>query len=479
MADNADPTGLATVTRQDLSAQTQVQATLGYASSYTVAAPSGASSQQITQAQETVTLDRQTLSADEQAATDASAADDQSISADQAGVTTDRTTLHADQATQSHDCNGTGASSGASSGACSQDTQTVAQDQTQLTQADQQLAAARLAATRDQHQNQAKITSDQTRLHSDETTLTSLRATELGPGTTYTWLPSAGATISEDQPVYAVSGQPVPLLYGPVAAYRAFYLGMSDGPDVAELTRDLITLGYGHDLTPSDHYTSATAAAVERWQRAVGQSVTGEILLGQVVFEPGALRVTTVTPSVGEPVSGASASGTGSGAAEGGAAGGGSVLSASSTTRQVSIAFDANDQSEVKTGDQVSITLPNGQSTPGVISSVGSVATAGQNGGSPTITVLVRPSDPAATGTWDRAQVNVTITTGSVREALVVPVDALLAQTSGGYAVEVVGNDGVHHLVPVGLGLFDDADGLVQVTGTSLDVGQRIVVPAL
>jgi hypothetical protein len=39
--------------------------------------------------------------------------------------------------------------------------------------------------------------------------------------------------------------------------------------------------------------------------------------------------------------------------------------------------------------------------------------------------------------------------------------------------------DRIHRLVPVSLGLFDDADGLVQVTGSGLAVGQRVVVPAL
>jgi hypothetical protein len=62
---------------------------------------------------------------------------------------------------------------------------------------------------------------------------------------------------------------------------------------------------------------------------------------------------------------------------------------------------------------------------------------------------------------------------------LVVPVDALLAQPGGASAVEVVGNDGVHHLVRVSLGLFDDADGLVQVSGSGLSAGQHVVVPRL
>jgi hypothetical protein len=44
--------------------------------------------------------------------------------------------------------------------------------------------------------------------------------------------------------------------------------------------------------------------------------------------------------------------------------------------------------------------------------------------------------------------------------------------------VEVVGAGGAHQLVSVSLGLFDDADGLVQVTGSGLAAGQRVVVPA-
>jgi hypothetical protein len=59
----------------------------------------------------------------------------------------------------------------------------------------------------------------------------------------------------------------------------------------------------------------------------------------------------------------------------------------------------------------------------------------------------------------------------------VVPVTALLAQSGGGYAVEVVDGHRIHHLVEVDLGLFDDADGLVQVTGGELHAGENVVVP--
>ena len=89
----------------------------------------------------------------------------------------------------------------------------------------------------------------------------------------------------------------------------------------------------------------------------------------------------------------------------------------------------------------------------------------------------VRLTDPGAAGTLDQAPVTVNITTGTVPNALAVPVTALLAQSPRGYVVEVVGAGGTRRYVPVRPGLFDDASGLVQVTG-ALTPGQRVVVAA-
>jgi hypothetical protein len=178
------------------------------------------------------------------------------------------------------------------------------------------------------------------------------------------------------------------------------------------------------------------------------------------------------------------------------------VLEATSTTREVQVALNASQQTEVAVGNKVTITLPNNRTTPGVVSSVGTVATCPSNSGSsgsssnsaaagtdscasggsgndtPSIAVGVTPSDPAATGKWDQAPVQIGITTAKVRSAMVVPVTALLARSAGGYAVEVVGAGARNHLVPVSLGLFDDADGLVQVTASGLAAGQEVVVPS-
>jgi hypothetical protein len=268
-----------------------------------------------------------------------------------------------------------------------------------------------------------------------------------------------------------VSGQPVVLLYGSTPAYRSLSEGTwaSDvtGPDVEELNADLVTLGYATsaELSPaSDEFGYWTTVGVERLQAALGVTQNGTLALGQAVFLPTAARVTSVSALLGAT-----------------AQAGQPVMSATSTARQVSIPLDADQQSEVAVGEHVTITLPNNQITPGAITSVGTVATtpsASSSSSSPIITVLVKPNDPAATGSWDQAPVQVSITTGAVRNVLVVPVDALLALSGGGYAVEVAGGDGIHQLVPVSLGIFDDADGLVQVSGPGLSAGRRVVVPA-
>jgi hypothetical protein len=303
---------------------------------------------------------------------------------------------------------------------------------------------------------------------------------------TFTWLPQIGQVVRQGQQLYGVSGGPVLLLYGPVPAYRDLSEGMT-GADVAELNRDLVKLGYATRaaLGPRpgwDYYSAATAYAVDLLQTKLGLTVTGTLPLGQAAFLPGPALVTGLGTSTS--LGGPATSGT-------------VVLTATSVTPVVTVELDPSLQSEVKDGDQVSITLPDGSITPGTVTQVGRVATApsssSNSGGSAsqpgnssnssasgsgaTITVLVSLAHPKAAGKLNQAPVTVTITTGSVSSALTVPVDALLAQPGGGYAVEVTGPGG-HHLVRVTPGMFDDAAGLVQVSG-NLTAGQHVVVPGI
>jgi hypothetical protein len=301
----------------------------------------------------------------------------------------------------------------------------------------------------------------------------------------YTKLPAVGQVILQGHVLYRVNDSPVVLLHGSTPAYRTLSAGVS-GPDVAELNADLVALGYAAraQLSPtSSSFGSATTTAVEKLQAALGMTQNGTLALGQAVFEPTAVRVTSVSAQPG-----------------GGAQPGQTVMQATSTTRQVQVALSASQQTDVAVGDKVSITLPSNQTTQGVVSSVGTVATCpsrplpsgsssnsaapgtdscssgGSASGTPTIIVGVSPSDPGATGKWDQAPVQIGLTTARVSNALVVPVTALLALSGGRYAVEVVGADGRKHLVPVSLGLFDDGQGLVQVTASGLVAGQAVVV---
>jgi hypothetical protein len=290
-------------------------------------------------------------------------------------------------------------------------------------------------------------------------------------GGTLTWLPRPGQVISQGQVLYQTgNGSPVVLLHGTVPDWRAMSEGMT-GQDVSQVNHDLVTLGYasGPDIAAGgwDYYSAQTASGVQQLETHLQVSApSGGLALGQVVFEPEAIRVAQVTGSLGGAASGP-------------------VLQATSDQQVVTIALDTAQESQVKAGDAVTVTLPDGTTTPGVVSSVGTVATttpasqASQPGQSvvATIPVQVTLTNPAAAGTLDQAPVTVNITNSSVKAALVVPVGALLAQSSGGYAVEVTGAANMRHLVRVKVGIFDDTDGLVQVTGP-LHPGQRVVVPA-
>jgi peptidoglycan hydrolase-like protein with peptidoglycan-binding domain len=395
-SDDAGQTSLATVSRESLSSQTQVGATLGYAGAANIRIPAGTPPSAVQQAEQAVRGSERML---------------------------------------------------------------------QSARASLSMHGAALASAK------ARVASAEEALADTETTAATARSSRVDYDQTsiFTMLPAVGRVIARGQSVFALGGQETVLMYGAVLPSRAFVAGMTPGEDVAALNANLDALGYGTELS-GETFSGATEAAIRAFQSARGMTVTGELPLGSVVFEKGPVRVTNVTAELGASVTP------------------GPVLGITTTRPQVKIALSAAEQSSVKVGDRVSITLPNEQTTPGVISSVGTVAKApaskeggggpenGEEGG-PTIEVDVTPSEPRALGHLDEAPVSVSITTASVPNALAVPVDALLALAGGGYALEVM-EAGVHHLEAVTLGLFDDAEGLVQVSGQRVRAGQRVVVPS-
>ncbi len=376
--DNGVPTSTVLVTKRDLSSQTQVSATLGYADASTIAVPAGTAPSDVRQAQQAASSAQSSLETAQAALTTDSGALEQA-----------RATLAADRRKLAIDCSGVNAAesgggstggsggSGASAGVCATGAQTVATDEQTFTAASQKVQA-------DQH----AVVAATTALAGAKETLSSAQssAADYGQTSVYTMLPAAGQIVRRGKSLYGISGQPVVLLYGGTTVWRAFAAGMSPGRDVAELNANLRALG---DAAPfGNAFTAGTGAAIREFQSAHGVAPTGQLLLGSVVFEPGAVRVTSVTPTAGAAVQP------------------GPVLAVSSTRRVVSIALDASQQTSVKVGDPVAITLPDNSTTPGHVSVVGTVATTpsssdqGGGGGSstPTIEVDVKPDRPRCDG---------------------------------------------------------------------------------
>jgi multidrug efflux pump subunit AcrA (membrane-fusion protein) len=283
---------------------------------------------------------------------------------------------------------------------------------------------------------------------------------------THTELPDAGDNVDCGDVLYRVDDRPVLLLCGSTPAYRSLSEGDS-GPDVSELNANLVHLGYATraQLDPSsDHFSAATASALEKLQSKLGEDQTGSLKLGRVVFLPGSVRIATVTGELG-----------------GSAGPGAQVAQATSDTLEVQVALDPSQQGEVKTGDPAQIILPGNTSVTGKVDRLRRVAQVpdGQNStaGAATIPAYISLDHPAKARGLDKAPVQVEITTKGVENALNVPVTAIVGKSGGGFAVEVVRADGRRELVAVKLGLFDTAGGRVQAEG-DLRVGDRVVVPS-
>jgi peptidoglycan hydrolase-like protein with peptidoglycan-binding domain len=284
---------------------------------------------------------------------------------------------------------------------------------------------------------------------------------------TLTRLPAAGTVVRRGQTAYEVNGDPVPLFYGARPPWRPFALGMTNGPDVRELERNLVALGYGSGVTVDRHFSAATYWAVRRWQHAAGLPVTGTVPLGQVAFLPGPLRIATHDAKVGSAVHG-----------------GAPIEHGTSSTRTVEAQLDPALAPTVKKKDKVLVTMPDGRDVKGKITNISAVAVNQTNNdepgapATPLVPITISLDHPGGGG-LDQAQVQIAITSELHRHVLAVPILALLARPGGTYEVVVTGGSGGanRRRVPVQPGLFDETAGVVEVEGPGLAEGQRVEVP--
>jgi peptidoglycan hydrolase-like protein with peptidoglycan-binding domain len=274
---------------------------------------------------------------------------------------------------------------------------------------------------------------------------------------TYTRLAREGATMRRGRVLYDLDGAPgAVLMDGALPMWRDLHLGVEDGRDVLQLERNLLALGFDPDvdMEVDEHFNWATRAAVRRWQESLGLPETGAVELGRVVFLPTPRRIGEVAAQLGAE------------------AGPGAALVTTSTRRTVEIELDTAKQEEAAVGADVSVELPDGRLVRGSITEVGRVARQTEEG--TVIDVTVTLARAARVPPLDAAPVTVQLVQERRKNALVVPVTALVARAGGGYAVEVE-RAGRRELVAVDPGLYTDA--YVEIVRGSIRPGDRVVVP--
>jgi peptidoglycan hydrolase-like protein with peptidoglycan-binding domain len=294
-----------------------------------------------------------------------------------------------------------------------------------------------------------------------------------GPGT-LTRLPAVGQVVKRGEAAYEVGGSPVVLLYGKRPAWREFSSGMTDGADVKQLEANLKALGYGATMTVDEHFSTATYWAIRAWQKDAHLPVTGAVPLGQIVFTPGAVRISTHDLTIGTQVQP-----------------GARVEHGTSSEPAITVQLSPAEIPRVRVGERVIVTLPDGTTRNGRVTVVGAVAVSASGGGDgsggppggggsgggnePTAPVTIKVTGTIR-GFLDQAEVQVAITEEAHRDVLAVPTTALRAVPGGTYEVVVVDGTAARR-VPVEIGLFDEIAGLAEVEGQGLSEGQKVEVP--
>ncbi|GGR83729.1 peptidoglycan-binding protein [Streptomyces humidus] len=281
-----------------------------------------------------------------------------------------------------------------------------------------------------------------------------------------TRLPKPGARAVRGKALYRIDDRPVPVFFGDTPFFRTLAKTGVRGHDVSVLGDNLRALGYetGAAVTSrktgdgdeGEEFTPALAAALERWQHDTGQAATGALAPGQAVVLPGPVRVDTVQAQPGDPADGP-------------------LLTYTSAAKTVTVAMEATAVGTVKAGNRAAVTLPDGRTIRGTVTSLGRTVQGGsaqdsaQQTGPATVDVTVVPDRATDVQSLDAAAVQVRFDSTTRKGVLAVPVGALVALREGGYAVQRP--DGT--LIAVTTGMF--AGGLVEVSGKGVAAGAEVV----
>jgi hypothetical protein len=286
---------------------------------------------------------------------------------------------------------------------------------------------------------------------------------------TVTWLPKVGATIKRGGQVFRADDRPVVLFYGGLPMYRDLAGANLVGRDVRIVADNLTALGYPVGRQPwsvadaggsarrlrADEaaLTPALIKAIKQWQSDLGVPATGVIEVGQVEVRSGAIRVASVAVQPGSPAN-----------AE--------LMAVTPVRKVITVGAEPADAASIRRGDRVEVELPDTEVAKARVLAVGRDLTAvdGDVGTGPQLlTVTVVVDDPERLAGIDSGEVQVHFSGRTVPAALVAPIEALVALSEGGYAVQTSGG-----LVAVTTGMF--AGGWVEITGDGLTEGTEVTV---
>ncbi len=121
---------------------------------------------------------------------------------------------------------------------------------------------------------------------------------------TVTSIVNAGDTVDAGTVIAYLDGAPVVALVGDIPTFRALSTSSTDGSDIRQFEQNLVLLGYDPDgaISVDNHFDTATATAVKRWQADLGVTEDGAVPKTRVVYVPGRLLVDTVAATVGSHV---------------------------------------------------------------------------------------------------------------------------------------------------------------------------------
>jgi len=260
--------------------------------------------------------------------------------------------------------------------------------------------------------------------------------------------------------LFAVDGSPSVLFYGSLPAWRSLSAASTPGPDIEQLERSLVALGYDPDgaVTVDDTFTDATTIAVERWQKALGLEQTGTVTLGSVVFEPTEVVVGAHQTNVGAPI-----------------ADGGIVATVLSNGATIEFTIPADAKTLIAIDQKVDVTMPDRSAAKGTITAIGTVTDA-STGDVSTVGRGTVDLGPSTAPFADGASIKVRVGEVIGKDVLVVPAAAIASYVDGTFTVTVMNADGSTREVPVKTGV--SGSGSVEVSGDGITAGTKVVLPS-